>query len=115
MSILAELNALLDDLNVPVETGEFSSKAPDNYAVLTPLVDEFEVFADNLPTIDIKEVRISFFSKGNYLIKQSQIIYKLLAKGFTITGRRFIELELDTNFYHTAIDVAKYYTMEEIT
>ncbi len=49
MSILRELNTILDTLGVTVETGVFKGKAPDEYAVITPMTDTFEVFADNRP------------------------------------------------------------------
>ncbi|MFB8607560.1 hypothetical protein [Enterococcus casseliflavus] len=112
MSILEELNSLVTALHIPVETGEFSDKAPDRYCVLTPLSDRFDVFGDNLPTIDVQEVRISLFVKGNYLNTQKQVVQNLLQHEFTITERVFVGFEKDTNYYHVAIDVAKHYEME---
>ena len=41
MTILEELNTLIEDQGIPVETGLFS-KPPDLYLVLTPLVDLFD-------------------------------------------------------------------------
>ncbi|MEC4621921.1 hypothetical protein VST04_27910, partial [Bacillus paranthracis] len=67
---------------------------------------------DNLPAVDIQEVRISFFAKGNYLNTQKQLVRSLLQHEFTITGRVFVGFEKDTNYYHMAIDVAKHYEME---
>ena len=49
MSILSELNALLETTGIPVETGVFSGVPPDEYVVLTPLNDSFVVFGDNKP------------------------------------------------------------------
>lgn len=37
MSLLSELNTLLADCGISVETGIFSDKAPDSYLVITPL------------------------------------------------------------------------------
>lgn len=37
MSILKELNTILDGLGISVETGVFKGKAPDEYAVITPM------------------------------------------------------------------------------
>jgi hypothetical protein len=37
MSILLELNLLLDVLGIPIETGVFSGVPPDEYLVITPL------------------------------------------------------------------------------
>ena len=39
MNILKELTSLCESINVPVETGVFSGKAPDTYVVLVPLND----------------------------------------------------------------------------
>ncbi|KGP74998.1 hypothetical protein JT05_13105 [Desulfosporosinus sp. Tol-M] len=112
MSILAELNTLLSP-TLPVETGVFSDKPPDEYLVLTPMTDEFSLFGDNTPLIDLSEVRISLFSKGNYLQIKRQITLTLLNADFTITDRRYIGYESDTGYHHYAIDVAKSYELEE--
>ena len=112
MTILEELNDLLSNLGIPVETGEFSDSAPDTYSVLTPLSDRFEIFGDNLPLIDINEVRISLFIKGNYLETKRQITQALLQADFTITDRLFVGFDKDTRDFHLAIDVAKHYEME---
>lgn len=112
MTILEELNDLLSNLGIPVKTGEFSDSAPDTYSVLTPLSDRFEIFGDNLPLIDINEVRISLFIKGNYLETKRQITQALLQADFTITDRLFVGFEKDTRYFHLAIDVAKHYEME---
>ncbi|MBS3902289.1 MAG: hypothetical protein KGZ54_09775, partial [Dethiobacter sp.] len=60
MSILAGLNALLTG-SIPVETGIFSGKAPDEYVVITPLLDIFEVHADDVPGLEVQEARLSLF------------------------------------------------------
>ena len=112
MSILQELNALLSPI-LPVETGIFSGIAPDEYLVLTPMTDEFALFGDNSPLIDVSEVRISLFSKGNYINRKNQIIAALLGAELTITDRRYIGHEDDTGYHHYAIDVAKNYRLEE--
>ena len=95
MSILAELNTLLSPV-LPVETGVFSGVPPDEYLVLTPMTDEFALFGDNMPLIDVSEVRISLFTKG-----------------FTVTDRRYIGHEDDTGYHHYAIDVAKHCELKE--
>ena len=53
MSALSELNEILTRRRVPVETGVFSKKPPETYAVLTPLIDVYDLFADNKPEVDI--------------------------------------------------------------
>ena len=61
MSLLSELNTIAESCGVPVETGVFSDAAPDTYLVLTPLSDSFDLHADNQPSIDVQEVRLSLF------------------------------------------------------
>ena len=112
MSLLMELNALADELGVPVETGVFSGTALDEYLVLTPLVDSFALHADNRPQYDVQEVRISLYAKGSYIQRKNQLVRALLAADITITDRRYIGHEDDTGYFHYAIDVAKPYEME---
>jgi len=113
MNILTELNALLSGLKIPVETGVFSGKAPDEYVVITPLADTFPVYADNQPQNETQEARLSLFSKGNYLRRKNEIVRSLLAADLTITARWYIGHEDDTGYHHIAIDVAQNYEMEE--
>ena len=113
MSILSELNTLLESVNVPAETGQFSGLPPDEYVVLTPLNDSFAVFGDNKPLVDINEIRISLFSKNNYLQRKNQLVRLLLQADFIISDRRYVGHEGDSGFHHYAIDVAKYYELEE--
>lgn len=112
MSILSELNTVLAPI-LPVETGAFSGVPPDEYLVLTPMTDRFALFGDNAPLADISEVRISLYSKGNYLQRKRQITTVLLGAGFAVTDRRYIGHEDDTGFHHYAIDVAKSYELQE--
>ena len=113
MSILSELNTLFEAANIPVETGVFSGVPPDEYLVLTPLTDTFAVYGDNRPLADVSEVRISLFSKNNYLQRKNQLVRMLLQADFVITDRRYIGHEDDTGYFHYAIDVAKNYELED--
>ncbi|OXT07406.1 hypothetical protein BFT35_01865 [Thermoanaerobacterium thermosaccharolyticum] len=113
MSILSELNSLFDALSVPVETGVFSGVPPDEYFVITPMTDTFEVFADNRPRHEVQEARLSLFAKGNYMTLKNQVVKELLDADFTITDRRYIGHEDDTGYHHYAIDVAKEYEVKE--
>lgn len=112
MSILQELNSLFSSI-LPVETGIFSAVAPDEYLVLTPMTDTFVLYGDNRPVIDVSDVRISLYSKGNYIKRKNQLLATLLGAEFTITGRRYMGHEDDTGYHHYVIDVAKHYEMEE--
>lgn len=112
MSLLSELNTIISPL-VPLETGVFSDPAPDKYAVITPMVDTFELYTDDKPRHEIQEARISLFDKGSYTALKNQIIRILLDADFIITDRRYIGHEDDTGYHHYAIDVAKNYELED--
>ena len=112
MSLLSELNTIISPL-VPLETGVFSDPAPDKYAVITPMVDTFELYTDDKPRHEIQEARISLFDKGSYTALKNQIVRILLDADFIITDRRYVGHEDDTGYHHYAIDVAKNYELEE--
>jgi hypothetical protein len=114
MSILSELNTVLAAVGIPVETGVFSGVPPDEYLVITPMNETFEVYADNQPQQEIQEARLSLFVKGSYTVRKNQVIKALLVADFTITDRRYIGHEDDTGFYNYAIDVLKEYNLEEV-
>ncbi|MGI6428086.1 MAG: hypothetical protein ACOX0L_10845 [Natronincolaceae bacterium] len=113
MSILSEINSIVETLSIPVETGVFSGVPPDEYLVIMPLADTFEVFADNRPRHEVQEARLSLFVKGNYMTLKNQLVKALLNADFTITDRRYIGHEDDTGYHHYAIDVAKEYEVKE--
>ena len=109
LSILTELKKVIESVGLPVETGVFSDVPPDEYAVITPLSDEFELFCDNLPAYEIQGARISIFSKKNYLGYKNKLVKLLLKRDFHIMDRRYIAHEDDTGYHHYAIDVVKLY------
>ena len=113
MSVLSDINSTLGKLDIPLETGVFSETAPDTYIVVVPLTDTFGVNADNSPTYDVQEARISLYSKGNYGADKNRIVRLLLSEDFTITGRQYIGFEADTGYHHYVVDVAKHSEMEE--
>lgn len=113
MSLLSEIKAAVTGCGLPVETGVFSDMPPDEYVVVTPLADTYELHADNLPEFETQEARLSLFSKGNYMQRKKQLLGALLAADFVITDRRYIGHEDDTGYHHYAIDVAKLYGLEE--
>lgn len=113
MSLLADLNAIASKLGIAVETGVFTDTPPNEYLVLTPLVDTFDLHADNAPGTDIQEVRLTLFTKGSYTKWKNAIVRALLAADITITDRRYVGHEDDSGYHNYAIDVANYYEMEE--
>ena len=112
VNILDELYSVLTGLGLNVETGVFSGHAPDEYVVITPMVDIFPVFADNLPVIETQEVKVSLFSKRNYLNRKRLIIETLINLGFTITAQTYLGREDDTGYFHVSIDVKKAYSFQ---
>ena len=112
MSITNELDTLITGLGLPVETGKFSSKAPAEYVVITPLGDNFALHSDNCPVYETQEVRLSLFCQKNYLATKRRLERALLRAGFTITLRRYNGREDDTGYFHLTIDTQKLYEME---
>ena len=106
MSILSDLVSIMDRLDIPVETGVFSGKPPDEYVVLTPMADSFELFADNLPQYETQEARVSLFSKKNYLRRKQNIVNAVLEHDLTVTNRRYIDHDDQTGHHHYVIDCA---------
>ena len=113
MSLLENLNSILSELDIEIETGTFSGIAPDQYLVLIPIISSYDLYADNKPQKDIEEIRISIYSKGNYLTLKKKIEKKLINSDITITDRRYNGYEKDTGYHHYTIDVAKDYDVEE--
>lgn len=113
MSLLSEIKTAVANCDLSVETGVFSDTPPDEYVVITPLADTYELHADNAPGYETQEARLSLFSKGNYVRRKNRLSKALLAADFTITDRRYIGHEDDTGFHHYAIDVAKLYETED--
>ena len=113
MSLLSELKDIAENCGVKVETGVFSDTPPDEYIVLTPLADNFEMHCDNLPEYEIQEVRISIFTKGNYTALKYMLVTALFKADITITDRRYIGHEDDTGYHHYAVDTAKSFILEE--
>ena len=113
MSILEELNLILDELKIPCATGIYKAPVPKEYAVFVPLADSYPLNGNDMPLVDLNEVRISFFTKGNYRNKTQSIVRELLHRDFTITDRKYVDYEESTGYHHYAIEVAKLYEMEE--
>ncbi len=113
MSLLSEIKSAVESCGLKVETGVFSDAPPEEYVVVTPLADTYELHADNVPGYETQEARLSLFSKGNYVRRKNRLSKALLAADFTVTDRRYIGHEDDTGYHHYAIDVAKLYETED--
>lgn len=105
-ALLERLTAVADGLGVPISVGLYTATpVPDTYLVATPLADLFDVFADNTPGVEVEEVRLSLFTKGNYLAERDRLTAALLEAGLVITARRYVGFEPDTGFHHYGVDV----------
>lgn len=113
MSVLADIQTALSVLGIPMETGVFGACAPTKYIVVVPLADKFGLHADNAPSIEVQEARLSLFVQGSYTADKNAIVKTLLNHDFTITDRRYIGYETETGYHHYAVDVAKHYETEE--
>lgn len=114
MNILSDLNTVLSSLDIPIETGIFTDKAPERYIVIVPMAESFDLHADNAPGVDVQEARLSLYSQGNYIMDKNTLVKTLLGADFTITDRRYIGYETETGCHYYAVDVAKYYNFEEV-
>ena len=114
MSMLEELNTIVKNAGLPVETGVFSKPAPDAYVVITPIAEHFALFTDDAPCMNIEEARLSLFSKVNYGAAKDLLVRMLLSAGFLVTERRYVGYEEGTNYHHYSIDVAHEYEQEEL-
>ena len=112
MNILTELSALLTGLDIPFETGAFKGRAPDEYVIIDPLADTFAVYADDTPQNEIQEARLSIYSKGNYIRLRNRLTKALIEEEFTVTDRKYIGYENETEYHHYAIETEKDYEYE---
>jgi hypothetical protein len=110
MTMLAELIRIADVMGLPVQTGVFERKQPNQYLVIVPMVDSFALYADDYPQYNESEVRLSLYTKGNYTTLADTLVHRLLENDFTITNRSYIEY--DSGYYHYEIDVTKTYPFE---
>ena len=113
MNITTELDALIMGLGLPVETGKFSGKAPEEYVIVTPLGDTFALHCDNRPEYETQEARLSLYSKKNYQAAKRRLTKALLLAGFTITLRQYNGREDETGYFSYTIDASKVYKWED--
>lgn len=105
--LLEQLTLIADELGLPFAVGLYAeTPAPATYLVATPLADSLDVFADNTPGVEVEEIRISLFTKSNYLPLRDRLTQALLNAGLTVTARRYVGYEPDTSFHHYSFDVA---------
>ena len=75
--------------------------------------DTFDVHSDNCPQYEIQEGRFRYLAKRT--IKYERISLSVRSWMQTsVTDRRYIGHEDDTDYHHYAIDVAKEYKLQEV-
>lgn len=114
MSLLSDLKTIINALDIPVETGIFSGEAPNEYIVLVPIYDDFELYADDFPEQDVQSVRLSLFTKNNYTRTKKALLKAILAAGISVSSRQYIGFETDTKYYHYNIDIENSYDTEDL-
>lgn len=106
-ALLERITVVADRLGLPIAVGLYTATPlPDTYLVATPLADVFDVFADNQPAVEVEEVRLSLFTKNNYLEARDRLTAALLEAGLVIAARRYVGFEPDTGFHHYGVDLA---------
>lgn len=114
MNILSEAKSLLSSLKIPIETGVFKGEAPSEYIVLTPLSDSFPLNADDKPQADEQELRVTLYSKNNYIKRKNEIVRLLIGAFFVITDRSYGGYDTVAGYHQYTIDIAKNYEMEDL-
>lgn len=104
--MLSELVSLLQDF-LPVQTSPYMCDMPDECVILTPLSDVLVHYCDNSPSYENQSVRISLFTKDNYLGIKDEIVSVLLENEFAISNMVYVGYEQDSKFHHYSIDVNK--------
>ena len=113
MSMLEELNTIVESARLPVETGVFSGTAPDEYVVIMPISEHFALFSDDTPGMNIEEARLSLYSKKNYTQQKDLLVRMLLMAGFLITERRYGGYEEESGYHLFSIDLAREFEQHE--
>lgn len=110
MSLMSDLITIMAELQIPTQVGDFQSTGaiPDMYAVILPLIDDFEA-ADDMPDIDVEQVSIELYSKGDWHSTVKSIRTKALAAGMYPSLSRYITRETDTRYFHYSITLEKNY------
>jgi len=112
MNLLSELTSIIESLDIPVETGKLSDIPPDEYIVLVPIHDDYELYADDLPGADIQSVRLSLYTKGNYIRQKNRVLKALLKAGILVIDRLYLGYEQDTGYHHYNIDAENVYGVD---
>jgi len=114
VSLLEALTELVLSLGIPVETGQFTDRAPDTYCVLTELSETAALEADDGAVYDRRECRISLYTKGSYTALRRQIVLALMDADFTVTDRTYGGRDAETGYHTYTVDTAKIFPPQQI-
>lgn len=98
---LTPLNTAVSVMENPTDGGVYN-----RFIVIIPTSDNFELYADDKPFAGSETAELALYCKGNYLAFRDEVTNALIAADITITRRRYLEYEQDTDYHHYIIEVA---------
>lgn len=101
INALAPLNVSVTVIENPTDSGK-----RDKFIVIIPTSDNFELYADDKPLATVETAELALYCKGNYLGFRDKVTELLITADITITNRRYLEFEQDTDYHHYIIEVA---------
>lgn len=112
MNILTELTEVFNGFDIPFQMGYFGDEPPDKYVVMLPTEDVFDVFSDNLPTIDRQRATLVICNKENPYELRDKIVNELLRRNFSILSRKYEGFGVDTGHHVMAVDIEGCYNYD---
>ncbi len=110
-----ELCGIFKNLGIPYQMGAFTEKADDVFIVFTPIADYGTLYADNVPEVEIQEVRIGLYVRNADWVPYRNRLKKALREAdFTIIQMRYVEFERSTGYHHYNFDIAQFSNEEEL-
>lgn len=108
MSLNEHIIKALKPLNISVTVVEnpTDNGKCDKFIVIIPTSDNFKLHADDKPLAAVETAELALYCKGNYLGFRDKVTELLITADITITNRRYLEFEQDTDYHHYIIEVA---------
>lgn len=107
MTLNERIIAAIAPLDIPVSVmvHAVDKGKSDRFIVMIPQTDDIE-YADDMPMNFTENIGLQLYCKGNYLGFRDEVTNALTAADITITGRRYLEYEEDTEYHHYIIEAA---------
>lgn len=107
MTLNERIIGAMGPLEIPVSVLEHmtDSGMSDRFIVIVPENDDI-VYADDKPLDFTENAALQLYCKGNYLGFRDEVTNALIAADITISSRRYLEYEQDTDYHHYIIEVA---------